>query len=294
MIHSNATFLKKILSYFEKHRSGKKFALTKERGRFNSAICFKISVMTDSLSKEILLKQYGSVIEPYVGVIVDIYKRHRQRHRQLVNSDDATTTNNVAISTSSNDVTFSIEGSVFVEYTTLATFRDEIRDFDKLCVNVEVDFQQQVTNYTLSTGSDVDCNQKPHYFYNTRPFFRSSALQESLQDHIQLCTRNNNLHDLSKRVIQCYIYHCSKVPRFSVYEEKPDEDTMIVSISGIESLNAHFVTHLSNLLHTHNITAWVPKCNPELRCEFHLKALKKDALNAKPSSAKKRKFFGLF
>lgn len=251
------------------------------------------------LSKEMLVKRYGIVLKDYVDLIVDIFSNHQARFQQIraqhtTLTDESEIVNNpsIAISTSSCDISLTIQGNVFLDYLSLAAFREEINDFDKLCVNVEVNFKQKTTTYILSNVADLEYNHKPHYFYNTRPFYRSGELQNALEEHVALCTRNNKLHETTRRVIQSYVYHCSKVPRFSVYEEMPNEHTLVVCISGIEHLNAHFVTHLTNLLHTVNITAWVPKCNAELRCEFNLKALEEETKNTEPQQ-KRRRLFGL-
>ena len=293
-------FIAQLLFLLQAEQLDSKVCTGTVRQSASAKVACTVHTMTvQTLSPEMLVKKYGIVLENYVQLIIDIYNRHHSFYANVRNNlafeDQSNCMDqcNIAITTSSCDVALTIQNCAFLDYLGLATFRDEIKDFDKLCVNVEVNFHRQTTTYTLSNSDDLQYNRKPHYFYNTRPFFRSGELQSTLEEHIQLCTRNNKLHDLTKRVIRAYVYHCSKVPRFSVYEEQPNENVIIVCISGIEELNAHFLTHLTNLMHTYNITAWIPKCNAELRCEFHLDALKAESRNAEPRP-NKRRFFGLF
>jgi len=255
------------------------------------------------LSKEILIKRYGIVLEPYAQLIVDLFVAHHSRCagvRKLLGGEEMEEISElsynkaVGISTNNTSVTVIIQKNVFLDYNTLAAMRDEIKDFDRLCVNVEVDFKQMYTTYTLTNLIDLEYHRKAHYFYNTRPFYRSPKLQSVLEEHVALCTRNKKLHAITSKVIQCYIYHCSKVPRFTVYEENPDENTLVVYLSGIEQIDAHFVTQLHNLLRTSSICAWMPKCNAELRCEFNLATYADDSSD-NPRPAKKRKpWLGLF
>lgn len=222
--------------------------------------------------KDHLITQFGQDVEGYTALISQLLQMHSTNDLGKSIETEATSPNQCSLSIKKNThLEVTIRHQPFLDMATLEQYRLRIANFDSQCFNVKVNFPQKTTTYYLANNTDIMQNTTTHYFYNCVPMSKTSELVDNLLANFELAINKNKnkLQSQTKQVIELYMKHCDKLPRFSVYEQSnPENKTFEVIISGIDECDATLLNYIKTETHALNVFVAMPLCIGELQCVF--------------------------